>query len=560
MTTPVQRVPVRAVRGTKSELDGVVADLKEGEVCYATDQQVIYVVDGGALVATSIANPVYSNTTQALNGDDPILTPDQVANIVRMTSEGDYDAIATKDADCLYILPAPVLGAQAYVFSTYSADGTVPNQGDYGTDGLGFIFNYADDNGLDIRNDPNYPGSGNTIDIYKSEDGVNYTLVANAQMSDSGSELRFIAFGGSDGFDTTGPCYVSLLTEPAGGGGGGGNDLVAASGDAVNYIGEWTGDETSQSIVSASELSVVHIGSQNLLDFGTGGSLYFNLGADTANLPVGYNKNIEGSLGVASDSNVMAFTANGFTCGTSQRTNKTGDLNVAFGIRKDGEKALTNPAGVDSTVYLAAGEGIQVVNWTPTGSGSDNVLHGCGTTPDIIFWNGMNADSSSGANWYYNGAVFNTTTTYAADAQGAWRLDNLANTGADRQMTYDDSSFTTCSNTFSDFNGTSYLFTALCFYNVSGKSQTGRVSGPGGSALSINMGFRPKVVWWKPVDGSELWQQQMDNTSSTGVAWGGTGAGWNVATDITITATGIDIADGAVGNNGSGEGVYVAFR
>jgi hypothetical protein len=237
-------------------------------------------------------------------------------------------------------------------------------------------------------------------------------------------------------------------------------------------------------------------------------------------------------------------------------------LNVAFGIRKDGEQTMVNGAGPDSTVYLAAGEGIQIVQWYATGAGSDTVLHGCGATPDIIFWNGAdgNDDGSGDGAWYINGAVFNTTTTYASDAQGTWRLDNTFNTAADRLMTYDDSSFTTCSNTYFAFNGTNLIFTALCFYNVAGKSQTGRLSGPGGSALSVNLGFRPKVVWWKPVDSNELWQQQLDNASLTGNTWGGAGEAWNVSTDITITATGFDLAAGAVGNNGSGEGVYVAFR
>lgn len=560
MTTPAQRVPVRVTRGTKSELDAVVADLKEGEVCYATDQEILYVVEGGVLVGTSTPSPVYSDTTQALNGDDPILTPDQVDNIVRVASEGDYDGIATKDADCLYVLPAPAVGQTVYLYNNFTG-GNVTTNGDYTTSILGFITFYFDVNGNDIREDPAYQGIGNLLDVYFSSDGVSFTVISDAQPSDNSGGLAWTAFNSADGFDTAGPLYIALGTDPSAGGGG--NGLVAASGDAVNYIGEWTGNGTSQSIVSPAELSVVHVGSQGLRDVGLGGSLYFNLGAGGTDLPVGANKNIQTNFSFAApDTNIFEFTGSGFNVGTSTRTNNSGTLNVSFGIRKDGEQVMVNGAGPDSTVYLAEGEGVQVVQWYSTGAGSDTVLHGCGATPDIIFWNGAdgNDDGDGDGAWYINGAVFNTTTTYASDAQGAWRLRNTSNTGSDRLMSFDDSSFTTCSNTYSEFNGSNMVFTALCFYNVTGKSQTGRLSGPGGSALSVNLGFRPKVVWWKPVDGSELWQQQMDNASSTGNTWGGIGEGWNVSTDITITANGFDLASGAVGNDGSGEGVYVAFR
>ena len=51
MATPANRVPVRIARGSKANLDTAIAagDLKEGEICYATDENGIYVVEGGVL-------------------------------------------------------------------------------------------------------------------------------------------------------------------------------------------------------------------------------------------------------------------------------------------------------------------------------------------------------------------------------------------------------------------------------------------------------------------------------------------------------------------------------
>jgi|DEB0MinimDraft_6_1074348.scaffolds.fasta_scaffold60543_2 hypothetical protein len=54
MPTPTNRTPLRVARGTYSNLNGSVADIQEGEICYATDQDKLYVKEGGSLVAASI--------------------------------------------------------------------------------------------------------------------------------------------------------------------------------------------------------------------------------------------------------------------------------------------------------------------------------------------------------------------------------------------------------------------------------------------------------------------------------------------------------------------------
>jgi hypothetical protein len=52
MPTPAYRVPVRVARGTKAALDAGLADLQEGEICYATDENTLYSVEGGILTST----------------------------------------------------------------------------------------------------------------------------------------------------------------------------------------------------------------------------------------------------------------------------------------------------------------------------------------------------------------------------------------------------------------------------------------------------------------------------------------------------------------------------
>ena len=53
MPTPTNRTPVRVARGTYSNLNTNKADIQEGEICYATDQDKLYVKEGSSLVDAS---------------------------------------------------------------------------------------------------------------------------------------------------------------------------------------------------------------------------------------------------------------------------------------------------------------------------------------------------------------------------------------------------------------------------------------------------------------------------------------------------------------------------
>jgi len=58
MPTPATRTPVRIARGTYSNLNGSILDLQEGEICYATDQNKLYTIEGGVLTE----QPYLANT------------------------------------------------------------------------------------------------------------------------------------------------------------------------------------------------------------------------------------------------------------------------------------------------------------------------------------------------------------------------------------------------------------------------------------------------------------------------------------------------------------------
>ena len=99
MATPSNRVPVRVARGTKASLTASLADLKEGEVCYATDENRLYVIEGGAL--TLAAPDLSATSVDALSDVDTTTatpTDGQVLAWVNANSQWEpADAVATID-------------------------------------------------------------------------------------------------------------------------------------------------------------------------------------------------------------------------------------------------------------------------------------------------------------------------------------------------------------------------------------------------------------------------------------------------------------------------------
>ena len=66
MPTPTNRTPLRVARGTYSNLNSSIADIQEGEICYATDQDRLYVKEGSALVNTQAATAANNAVTDAV--------------------------------------------------------------------------------------------------------------------------------------------------------------------------------------------------------------------------------------------------------------------------------------------------------------------------------------------------------------------------------------------------------------------------------------------------------------------------------------------------------------
>ena len=74
MPTPSNRTPIRVARGTYSNLNSSISDIQEGEICYATDQDKLYVKEGSSLVSTQsdISSSDIGVTIQAYDADNAV--------------------------------------------------------------------------------------------------------------------------------------------------------------------------------------------------------------------------------------------------------------------------------------------------------------------------------------------------------------------------------------------------------------------------------------------------------------------------------------------------------
>ena len=144
MPTPTNRTPLRIARGTYTNLNGSVSDIQEGEICYATDQDKLYVKEGGALVSTTPASIALTNTTQTFTAaqrgaitaltDAATITPDfAVTNNYSVTLAGNRTLAnptnLTAGQSGVIIISQDSTGSRTLAFGSYwkFAGGTAPS-------------------------------------------------------------------------------------------------------------------------------------------------------------------------------------------------------------------------------------------------------------------------------------------------------------------------------------------------------------------------------------------------------------------------------------------------
>ena len=109
MGTPATRTPVRIARGTYSNLNTNKADILEGEVCYATDQNKLYVKEGSNLETVQVDVSTYAAKAGDTFTGDIIIDNKKELRFEEETGNGNnyvgFEAPAALGGDQIWVLP-----------------------------------------------------------------------------------------------------------------------------------------------------------------------------------------------------------------------------------------------------------------------------------------------------------------------------------------------------------------------------------------------------------------------------------------------------------------------
>lgn len=203
----------------------------------------------------------------------------------------------------------------------------------------------------------------------------------------------------------------------------------------------------------------------------------------------------------ASGSNFLtAFTSDGFTPGTSTRTNETGNNYAAWAWDAGSATVTNNDGSVTSNVRVNQTAGFSVVQYnTGNNSNTYTVGHGLGAVPRFIMIKG--GYTTDLYNWDIYHAelsptvrlIINSTTATQTQA-GPWDNQRPSST-----VVYQN-------NQSNGWYGANRNNIAYCFTDVPGYSRFGTWNNNNSNNGSfVHLGFRPKIILLKNSDDVEQW-------------------------------------------------------
>ena len=216
-----------------------------------------------------------------------------------------------------------------------------------------------------------------------------------------------------------------------------------------------------------------------------------------------------------SATNVTSFDSDGFSVGSSDQLNDSGNTQVAWCWKASGSTASnTNGTNITSTVDANTTSGFSIVSWTGDNSGSSTVGHGLGKTAEFVAIKNR-ADS---ANWqvkHKNNSANASQSLDAADAESS-RAGSTNGGIADLSGTTT-FGFIAGSAGVPAANGSSDAMIAYVWNSVQGFSSIGTYEGNNNAdGTFVYTGFSVAWVMVKNIDtGSTKWVIQDSKRSSS---------------------------------------------
>jgi len=217
----------------------------------------------------------------------------------------------------------------------------------------------------------------------------------------------------------------------------------------------------------------------------------------------------DNSAEATSSASLTAFNSDGYTLGTDEIVNKSGDSYVGWSWLGGGTASSNSNGSITSSVSASTTSGFSIVSYTGTGANA-TVGHGLGVAPKMIHI--KNRTTARG--WISGHESIGWTKNLYLDGTNAedTRSDTFNNTSPTSSVFSIGSSVGVNENTDS--------MIAYCFAEKQGYSKFGSYTGNGSASdgVFIYTGFKPAFVMVKRTDSTANWQI-LDNKRNTYNPW-----------------------------------------
>jgi hypothetical protein len=208
----------------------------------------------------------------------------------------------------------------------------------------------------------------------------------------------------------------------------------------------------------------------------------------------------------AADGYIDSLDANGFTVAGGVQTNGSSRTYVAW-CWKAGGAAVTDSSTGTLTADISANTdaGFSIVNYTGNGTSGATFPHGLDSAAEMV----IIKNKSASTYWFvYHKDLDTNKNVY---------LNDPSSQQADNQMFGADANVVTVGSSISVNSSTTDSMIAYCFHSVDGYQKIGSYTGTG-SALDIDVGFRPRFVMIKRNNLAEDWIILDDQRSGTSLS------------------------------------------
>jgi hypothetical protein len=195
----------------------------------------------------------------------------------------------------------------------------------------------------------------------------------------------------------------------------------------------------------------------------------------------------------ASPTRVTSFDADGFSLGTSNDVNFSGNTFVSWNWKANGSGSTNTSGSITSTVSANTTSGFSVVTYTGNAAAAATVGHGLGVTPAMVIVKSRNLGTEGWPTWHQS-----------LGANTYWlRLNETiaTNTNNTRFSGFSSTTFTLGVTANEETNGSGDTYVAYCFAEVAGYSKFGSFIGNASAdGPFIYTGFRPAYIMLKRTD------------------------------------------------------------